>query len=109
MKLSDEDLSRLNEFWLYCSENQYFNVGYPESADFDYSELEKFMKFSKNKSFLRLNTFLFLRLNQISVSVSLGFCFGGCWLRQSNFMRPMLKFDVCGGQALLRSTFWLHA
>ena len=66
MKLSDEDLSRLNEFWLYCSENQYFNVGYPESADFDYSELEKFMKFSINncgdwreESNYKLNSFDF--------------------------------------------------
>ena len=68
MKLSHEDLSRINEFWLYCKKNQYFNVGYPESADFDYSILEKFMKFSLNncgdwreESNYKLNTFEFER------------------------------------------------
>ena len=66
MKLSDEDLGRLNEFWLYCKENQYFNVGYPESADFNYSILDKFMQFSINncgdwreESNYKLNSFEF--------------------------------------------------
>ncbi len=66
MKLSNEDLDRLNEFWLYCMENQYFNVGYPESASFDYSILDKFMKFSINncgdwreESNYKLNSFEF--------------------------------------------------
>ncbi len=66
MKLSNEDLCKLNKFWLYCEENQYFNVGYPESAAFDYSILEKFMKFSINncgdwreESNYKLNSFEF--------------------------------------------------
>ncbi|MCG7488014.1 histidine decarboxylase [Vibrio sp. Of14-4] len=66
MKLSNEDLCKLNNFWIYCKENQYFNVGYPESADFDYSILEKFMEFSLNncgdwreESNYKLNTFEF--------------------------------------------------
>lgn len=28
--------------------NQYFNIGYPESADFDYTNLERFLRFSIN-------------------------------------------------------------
>ena len=66
MKLSNKDLGKLNEFWLYCKENQYFNVGYPESANFDYSILDKFMKFSINncgdwreESNYKLNSFEF--------------------------------------------------
>ncbi|NAX34991.1 histidine decarboxylase, partial [Vibrio sp. V29_P1S30P107] len=35
-------------FWAYCVKNQYFNIGYPESADFDYTSLERFMRFSIN-------------------------------------------------------------
>ncbi|WP_114787171.1 histidine decarboxylase [Vibrio tetraodonis] len=68
MKLSNDDLCKLNEFWLYCKENQHFNVGYPESADFDYSVLEKFLKFSINNcgdwrigNNFKLNTFEFER------------------------------------------------
>ena len=48
MILSPADQGRLDAFWHYCSENQYFNVGYPESADFDYSYLQRFMQFSLN-------------------------------------------------------------
>ncbi|WP_417552107.1 histidine decarboxylase [Marinomonas fungiae] len=48
MSLSATHQDKLNTFWQYCLENQYFNIGYPESADFDYSPLFKFFKFSLN-------------------------------------------------------------
>ena len=48
MTLSHTDRARLDAFWHYCLENQYFNVGYPESADFDYGYLQRFMQFSLN-------------------------------------------------------------
>lgn len=48
MALSIEDQNKLDEFWAYCVKNQYFNIGYPESADFDYTVLERFMRFSIN-------------------------------------------------------------
>lgn len=48
MTLSLANQKRLDAFWRYCVENQYFNVGYPESADFDYGYLQRFMQFSIN-------------------------------------------------------------
>ncbi|MFC0225994.1 histidine decarboxylase [Serratia aquatilis] len=48
MTLSINDQNRLDAFWSYCVKNQYFNIGYPESADFDYTLLERFMRFSIN-------------------------------------------------------------
>ncbi|OON39336.1 histidine decarboxylase [Izhakiella australiensis] len=48
MNLSIKDQNRLDAFWAYCVKNQYFNLGYPESADFDYTILERFMRFSIN-------------------------------------------------------------
>nr|WP_026037108.1 histidine decarboxylase [Psychrobacter sp. PAMC 21119] len=48
MMLSVTCQERLNDFWHYCLKNQYFNVGYPESADFDYSALYRFFNFSLN-------------------------------------------------------------
>lgn len=48
MTLSIEDHGKLDEFWAYCVKNQYFNIGYPESADFDYTILERFLRFSLN-------------------------------------------------------------
>jgi len=48
MSLSIENQKKLDAFWAHCVENQYFNIGYPESADFDYSDLERFMRFSIN-------------------------------------------------------------
>lgn len=39
---------RLDEFWDHCVRNQYFNIGYPESADFDYRSIERFLRFSLN-------------------------------------------------------------
>ena len=48
MTLSPADKKRLDTFWHYCVENQYFNIGYPESADFDYEYLQRFMQFSIN-------------------------------------------------------------
>ncbi|WP_084942270.1 histidine decarboxylase [Pseudomonas mosselii] len=48
MTFSPADHKRLEAFWQYCLTHQYFNVGYPESADFDYSLLHRFMRFSIN-------------------------------------------------------------
>ncbi len=48
MTLSINDQNKLDSFWSYCVKNQYFNIGYPESADFDYTILERFMRFSIN-------------------------------------------------------------
>ncbi|WP_413595233.1 histidine decarboxylase [Citrobacter youngae] len=48
MTLSIGDQNKLDAFWSYCVKNQYFNIGYPESADFDYTILERFMRFSIN-------------------------------------------------------------
>lgn len=48
MTLSTADQNKLEHFWHYCLEHQYFNIGYPESADFDYTQLERFLRFSIN-------------------------------------------------------------
>lgn len=48
MSLSIQDQNTLDKFWAYCVKNQYFNLGYPESADFDYTILERFLRFSIN-------------------------------------------------------------
>ncbi|HKS15091.1 MAG TPA: histidine decarboxylase [Pseudomonas sp.] len=48
MTLSSADQTRLDEFWQHCLKNQYFNIGYPENADFDYSDLHRFLRFSIN-------------------------------------------------------------
>lgn len=68
MMLSTADQNQLERFWSYCVKNQYFNIGYPESADFDYSMLDRFMRFSLNncgdwseKCNYRLNSFVFER------------------------------------------------
>lgn len=48
MTLSPADQSKLEGFWQHCVTHQYFNIGYPESADFDYSQLHRFLQFSIN-------------------------------------------------------------
>ncbi|MDV2438984.1 histidine decarboxylase [Acinetobacter gerneri] len=48
MILSASDCERIEKFWTYCQKHQYFNIGYPESADFDYSALYRFFNFSIN-------------------------------------------------------------
>ncbi|PHM65202.1 histidine decarboxylase [Xenorhabdus stockiae] len=48
MTLSLADKDRLDAFWYHCVKNQHFNIGYPESSDFDYSYLQRFMQFSIN-------------------------------------------------------------
>lgn len=48
MGLSSEDARKIESFWQYCVQHQYFNVGYPEAADFDYSALNRFLSFSIN-------------------------------------------------------------
>lgn len=66
MPLSPDDQLRLDTFWSYCAKHQYFNIGYPESADFDYQNLDRFMRYSINncgdwaaESNYLLNTFDF--------------------------------------------------
>lgn len=46
--LSIQDQNKLDAFWAYCVKHQNFNIGYPESADFDYTALERFQRFSLN-------------------------------------------------------------
>jgi len=46
--LAKKDQDRLEAFWKHCLEHQFFNIGYPESADFDYSALHRFFRFSIN-------------------------------------------------------------
>jgi len=48
MPLSIANQNKLDAFWAHCVKNQYFNIGYPEYADFDYGSLERFMRFSIN-------------------------------------------------------------
>ena len=48
MGLSSEDAGKIESFWRYCVQHQYFNIGYPEAADFDYSALNRFLNFSIN-------------------------------------------------------------
>jgi len=46
--LAKKDQDRLEAFWKHCLAHQFFNIGYPESADFDYSALHRFFRFSIN-------------------------------------------------------------
>lgn len=48
MTLSSADQIQLDTFWQHCLKHQYFNIGYPENADFDYSQLHRFLRFSIN-------------------------------------------------------------
>ncbi|MEE1922622.1 histidine decarboxylase [Pseudomonas sp. 148P] len=48
MTLSSADQTRLDQFWEHCLRNQYFNIGYPENADFNYAPLHRFLRFSLN-------------------------------------------------------------
>ncbi len=38
----------IKQFYDYCKKEKYHNIGYPENADFDYSELKDFLDFSLN-------------------------------------------------------------
>ncbi|ROS05372.1 L-histidine carboxy-lyase (histamine-forming) [Sinobacterium caligoides] len=46
--LNYADKNRLAIFKNLCETNKYFNVGYPEDFDFDYSELKDFLDYSLN-------------------------------------------------------------
>jgi len=46
--LARKDQDRIETFWKHCLAHQFFNIGYPESADFDYSALHRFFRFSIN-------------------------------------------------------------
>lgn len=48
MTLSSADSTRLDAFWQHCLKHQFFNIGYPENADFDYAPLHRFLRFSIN-------------------------------------------------------------
>lgn len=48
MHLPKPDEDRLEAFWKHCLTHQFLNIGYPESADFDYSSLHRFFRFSIN-------------------------------------------------------------
>lgn len=92
MTLSATDQMKLDSFWQYCLQHQYFNISYPESADFDYSQLERFLRFSINNcgdwsepSNYLLNSFAFERevishfaeLYRIAVQDSWGYVTNG--------------------------------
>jgi len=47
-KLSPEDAARLDAFYEHCMKYRYFNIGYPESFDFDYSGQKRFLDFHLN-------------------------------------------------------------
>lgn len=48
MTMSSADKARLDAFWQHCLKHQYFNIGYPENAEFDYTPLHRFLRFSIN-------------------------------------------------------------
>lgn len=48
MILPKLDQDKLEAFWKHCLAYQFFNISYPESADFDYSSLDRFFRFSIN-------------------------------------------------------------
>ena len=48
MPLSIDNVYKIETFWQKCLEHQYANIGYPESADFNYENLKRFMSFSLN-------------------------------------------------------------
>ncbi|GIZ12524.1 histidine decarboxylase [Pseudomonas sp. NCCP-436] len=116
MILSATDQMKLNSFWQYCLQHQYFNISYPESADFDYSQLERFLRFSINNcgdwsepgNYL-LNTFAFERevmshfagLYRIAVQDSWGYVTNGgtegnmfaCYLARELFPNGTLYYS----------------
>lgn len=67
MLLSQADQDRLEVFWEYCSKHQFFNISYPESADFDYDLLHRFFRFSINNC--------------------------GDWAKESNYLLNSFEFE----------------
>lgn len=47
-RLGAEDQGKLDAFYAYCMKHRYFNIGYPESFDFDYSDQKRFLDFHLN-------------------------------------------------------------
>ncbi|WP_246681553.1 histidine decarboxylase [Candidatus Tokpelaia sp.] len=47
-RLSPEDTAKLDAFYEHCMKHRYFNIGYPESYDFDYSDQKRFLDFHLN-------------------------------------------------------------
>ncbi|WXL25986.1 histidine decarboxylase [Ectopseudomonas mendocina] len=116
MALSTSDQDKLDNFWRYCVQHQYFNIGYPESADFDYSQLERFLRFSVNNcgdwndpSNYLLNSFpfekevmaYFAELYQIPLAESWGYVTNGgtegnmfgCYLARELFPSGTLYYS----------------
>lgn len=116
MTLSQSDQDRLESFWQHCLKHQYFNLGYPESADFDYTPLHRFLRFSMNNcgdwaqpSNYLLNSFDFERevmqyfaeLFQIPFSDSWGYVTNGgtegnlfgCYLARELFPKARLYYS----------------
>jgi histidine decarboxylase len=116
MNLSIANKERLDSFWSYCLQHQYFNIGYPESADFDYSSLYRFFNFSLNNcgdwrelSNYALNSFefeedvmqYFAELFKISFQESWGYVTNGgtegnmfgCYLARELFPNSTLYYS----------------
>ncbi|HIB1406878.1 TPA: hypothetical protein ACWV5C_003403 [Salmonella enterica subsp. enterica serovar Muenchen] len=45
MSLSLRDQEKLNEFYIFCKENKYHVIAYPDAADLDVSDLDCFNEF----------------------------------------------------------------
>jgi len=48
MTIKEEDKKKVELFYQICKKEKYHNIGYPENAEFNYSDLFKFMEFSMN-------------------------------------------------------------
>ncbi|MCM0148709.1 histidine decarboxylase [Photobacterium galatheae] len=116
MQLSAQDQQLLHDFFQTCKLNQFNNIGYPVSADFNYQELEKFWQFSLNncgdwagKANYNLNTFrfekevmrYFAEKFQIPFETSWGYVTNGgtegnmygCYLARERFPNGILYFS----------------
>lgn len=125
MTLSATNQGRLKAFWEYCVEHQYSNIGYPESADFDYSSLYRFFDFSLNNcgdwkepSNYALNSFEFEKevmqyyadIFQISFEESWGYVTNGgtegnmfgCYLAREIFPNATLYYSKATHYSVLK-------
>lgn len=48
-RLPAKEQKKLDAFYDYCMKHRYFNIGYPESFDFDYNDQKRFLDFHLNK------------------------------------------------------------
>ncbi|NRB23772.1 histidine decarboxylase [Shewanella sp.] len=84
--LSNQDHQKLDNFFKSCLHFQHRNIGYPVAADFNYSELFKFLQFSLNncgdwaqESNNPLNTFRFEKEVMEYFSDKFGTCLSESW------------------------------